>query len=91
MCIRDRFKQAGYQTGLVGKWHLGLGTQVEKDWNGSVSPGPNEVGFDYSFIFPATADRVPSVFVENKHVVALEKADPIAVDYNCLLYTSRCV
>ena len=52
-----------------------------RDRNGSVSPGPNEVGFDYSFIFPATADRVPSVFVENKHVVALEKADPIAVDY----------
>jgi len=50
-------------------------------WNGELKPGPNEVGFGYSFIFPATADRVPTVFVENHRVVALDSSDPIEVNY----------
>ncbi len=79
--LPKQFKQAGYRTGLVGKWHLGLGTQVDKDWNAEIKPGPREVGFDYSFIFPATADRVPTVFLDNQRVIGLDKNDTIRVSY----------
>jgi arylsulfatase A len=81
MTLASLFQKANYQTAIVGKWHLGLGNSLEKEWNGELKPGPNEVGFDYSFIFPATADRVPTVFIENHKVVALDPADPIQVDY----------
>jgi len=73
-------KQAGYVTGCVGKWHLGLGRE-SLDWNQEIKPGPLEIGFDYSFIMPATGDRVPCVFVENHRVVGADPADPILVSY----------
>ncbi|MDZ4801080.1 MAG: arylsulfatase [Bryobacteraceae bacterium] len=73
-------QKAGYTTGCVGKWHLGLGDR-KIDWNKEVSPGPREVGFDYHFIIPATGDRTPCVFMENGKVVGLDPKDPIEVNY----------
>lgn len=73
-------KQAGYATGIVGKWHLGLGNGAT-EYNGDIKPGPLEVGFDYAFFYPATNDRVPGVFVENHRVVGLDPKDPIRISY----------
>lgn len=75
-------QEAGYTTGAVGKWHLGLGEETSKqNWNERVSPGPKEIGFDYSYIMAATADRTPCVFMENQLAVGLDPNDPIEVSY----------
>ena len=79
--VPSLLKRAGYITGIVGKWHLGLGT-TPTDYNHDIKPGPLEIGFDYAWIMPATGDRVPCVWVENHRVVNLDPADPIKLDYS---------
>jgi hypothetical protein len=60
-------QKAGSQTGVKGKWHLGLGPQGGPDWNGEIKPGPLELSFDHRFIMPTTGDRLRCVYVEGRH------------------------
>lgn len=75
------FKKAGYDTAVIGKWHLGLGPKdLPVDWNGDVKPGPLELGFDSSYLLPNTNDRVPCVYLDGHRVENLDPNDPIYVD-----------
>ena len=78
--LPQMFKKAGYETAVIGKWHLGIGDgKTPVNWNGDVKPGPLEIGFDYSFLLPSTNDRVPCVYLENHRVVNLDPKDPLFV------------
>ncbi len=79
--MADMFSEAGYTTGAVGKWHLGLGETSKQNWNGVITPNLTDIGFQYSFIMAATGDRVPCVYIENSRVVDLDPNDPIEVSY----------
>jgi len=81
LTIPKMLKEKGYQTAVVGKWHLGLGTGIV-DWNQQLDAGPNDVGFDYSYIMAATQDRVPTIYIYNGKVVNLDSKDPITVNYD---------
>jgi len=76
--IASLARKAGYQTAVIGKWHLGLGEKAP-DWNGDLKPGPLEIGFDHCFLLPTTNDRVPQVYVQDHRVLNLDPDDPLWV------------
>lgn len=81
--LADVFHDHGYATAAIGKWHLGLGSATGKqDWNGTLDQHTADIGFDYSYIMAATADRVPCVFIENGRVANYDPSAPISVNYN---------
>ena len=66
--IGSMLQARGYTTAVIGKWHLGLGNEEVTDYTQPLSPGPNDVGFDYFFGIPASLDMEPYTFVENDRV-----------------------
>jgi arylsulfatase A-like enzyme len=83
--VGSMMQKAGYTTACIGKWHLGLQWPVKDpakpqiaerilgptntDFSGTIGKGPTTLGFDYSFIMPASLDMPPYVFVKNDRVV----------------------
>lgn len=82
--IASVLAEAGYHTGCIGKWHLGLGwayaegfephDRIEKatppiDFTAPLSSGPHTLGFDRSFIIPASLDMPPYCYVAGGQMV----------------------
>ncbi|NPA37526.1 MAG: arylsulfatase [Chlorobi bacterium] len=62
-------KKAGYNTGYIGKWHLGWNWAKDSagnvDFSKPVTHTPNDLGFDYAYGHCGSLDMAPYVYVEN--------------------------
>ncbi len=85
------FQKHGYRTVCVGKWHLGWGRNVGMDkYNGTVKPGPLEVGFDDYFGVPFSHNSPDSlkVFMRDRRIVGLKQGEDFR-DKNVMKRTRR--
>lgn len=81
LTLSQLFKNKGYATAVIGKWHLGFGVG-KTDWNKPLRPGPLELGFDYYFGVPKVNSGFPYVYVENDRIVGWDPYDPLVIDEN---------
>ena len=70
MTIASMLRDAGYQTAMVGKWHLGMdfpGTARNRDWTKPVQDMPLDKGFDYFYGIPASLNYGVLAWFEGRH------------------------
>ncbi|MGF1530497.1 MAG: arylsulfatase [Puniceicoccaceae bacterium] len=72
MTLPRMFKEAGYRTAMIGKWHLGYGEKGITNWAGPIRPGPNELGFDYHLSLPTNHSDHFKTYVENHGLIWLK-------------------
>ncbi|MEP3837668.1 MAG: sulfatase-like hydrolase/transferase [Algibacter sp.] len=93
--VASYLKSNGYNTACIGKWHLGTGLQpkdgeksiIENKGKSNVDytkniKDPSSLGFDYSYIIPASLDMPPYVYIENGKAKELPTAYTNGKDAN---------
>lgn len=93
MTLASLFKENGYHTAMVGKWHLGMdfpGTREDRDWTKPVKDMPLDKGFDYFFGIPASLNFGVLAWFEGRYakipptLYTKKKKNPRHLDYRIM-------
>lgn len=93
MTLASMFRDQGYHTAMVGKWHLGMdfpGEIGNRDWTQPVRDMPLDKGFDYFFGIPASLNYGVLAWFEGRFakvpptVFTAKKANLRHVDYRIM-------
>ncbi len=74
LTLASLLKQNGYQTALIGKWHLNMqfpGSKGKRNWSKPITDGPNRKGFDYYFGLAASMNYGLLTYIENDNVLEI--------------------
>lgn len=70
MTLPSLLRDNGYDTAMIGKWHLGMefpGDRNNRDWSKPVTDMPLDKGFDYFFGIPASLNYGILAWFEGRH------------------------
>lgn len=70
MTLASLLRANGYNTAMVGKWHLGMdfpGDKENRDWTKPVRDMPLDKGFDYFYGIPASLNYGVLAWFEGRH------------------------
>lgn len=70
--VASLLREHGYNTAMVGKWHLGMNFDGElgnRDWSKKFTDGPIEKGFDYFWGIPASMNYGILSYLEGDQVL----------------------
>ena len=91
--LASMLRDQGYQTAMVGKWHLGMdfpGEKGNRDWTQPVRDMPLDKGFDYFYGIPASLNYGVLAWFEGRHakvpptVFTAKKPNQRHVDYRIM-------
>ena len=91
--VASLFRENGYHTAMVGKWHLGMdfpGVPGARDWSQPIKDMPLDKGFDYFFGLPASLNFGILAWFEGRYakepptLFTAKKPNPRSGDYRIM-------